>query len=315
MIQFGKLFLRQKLMTRVLVSLIPIYLLSIYLFGLRTLVLLAVVTIAGVLSEYGIMRLINGDAAKVSEAVFVSCALFTLTLPPATPFWVAAVGIAFGVAFGKCVFGGFGRNIFNPALVGRCLIYISFPHYLTVRWSIPFSDLPGGFARFSGGVDAITRATPLVDTSVSYNPLALFLGTIPGSLGETSVLLILAAAVYLIITKTASWKIMLSCVVSFTLLNAILYATGVIQQDPLFLLMTGGFMFGTVFMTTDPISAPANNTAKIIYGVLIGLLTVVIRSFSIFTEGIMFAILIANSFVPLIDRQVKELVQRKQVST
>ena len=128
MIQIGNAFMKQKIMTRVLISLIPILLFSLYLFGLRTLVLLAVVTITGILCEYGIMRLINGEKAKVSEAVLVSCALFTLTLPPATPYWVAAVGIAFGIVFGKCVFGGFGRNIFNPALVGRCLIYVSFPN-------------------------------------------------------------------------------------------------------------------------------------------------------------------------------------------
>jgi len=115
-------FLKQKMMTRVLISLLPILLLSIYLFGLRTLALLAVVTITGILCEYGIMRLINGPKAKVSEAVLVTCLLFTLTLPPSVPYWVAMVGIAFGVVFGKCVFGGFGKNIFNPALVGRCLL-------------------------------------------------------------------------------------------------------------------------------------------------------------------------------------------------
>ena len=311
MIKLANLFMKQKIMTKVLISLSPILLFSLWLFGLRTLVLLAAVTITGILCEYGILRLINGDKAKVSEAVLVSCALFTLTLPPSTPIWVAMVGIAFGVVFGKCVFGGFGRNIFNPALVGRCLIYVSFPAHMTVSWSKPFTGFPGGLLRYDGGVDVMTAATPMLQLKNTGSPtdyLSLFLGNIAGSIGETSALLILVAAVYLIVTKTASWKIMASCLLSFTVLTAILYWTGVAKADPLFAVLAGGFLFATVFMTTDPISAPQNDIAKIIYGVLIGLLAVIIRSFSIFTEGIMFAILIANTFVPLIDRQVKLLV-------
>lgn len=310
-------FQKQKIMTRVLLSLAPILLFSLYLFGLRTLVLLAVVTITGILCEYGIMRLINGKDAKVSEAVLVSCALFTLSLPPSTPYWVAAVGIAFGIVFGKCVFGGFGRNIFNPALVGRCLIYVSFPNYLTVSWTTPFSGFPGGLLRFSGGVDVMTSATPMLlmkNQGVTTSPVSLFLGNIAGSLGETSALLILAAAVYLIVTKTASWKIMVSCAASFGILSTMLYVTNVIKVDPLFSILSGGFLFSAVFMATDPISAPSNETSKIIYGALIGVIAIVIRSFSIFTEGIMFAILVANTFAPLIDRQVKAFTARKKVT-
>ena len=142
MIKFKNYFLKQKIMTRVLISLLPVLLASVYLFGLRTLALLCVVTITGIVSEYAIMRLIDGKKAKVSQALLVTCLLFTLTLPPSVPFWIAAVGIAFGVVFGKCVFGGFGRNIFNPALVGRCLIYVSFPAYMTVSWAQPFSSFP-----------------------------------------------------------------------------------------------------------------------------------------------------------------------------
>ena len=316
MVEVGKVFLKQKLMTRVLLSLIPIFLFSVYLFGLRTLVLLAVVTITGSLCEYGIMRLINGSSAKVSEAVWVSSALFTLTLPPSTPYWVAAVGIAFGIVFGKCVFGGFGKNVFNPALVGRCLIYVSFPMYMTSSWTVPFSSFPGGLIRFSGGIDAVTSATPMLlmkTQGVTTQTLPLFFGTIAGSLGETSALLILAAAVYLLVTKTASWRIMVSCVASFSILVSILYFTQVIAVNPLFSLLSGGFLFAAVFMATDPVSAPTHNISKILYGALIGLLAVVIRSFSIFTEGIMFAILIANTFAPLIDRQIKAFAAAKKV--
>lgn len=300
MIQIKSYYLHQKIMTRVLISLVPILLFSIYLFGLRIIPLLAVVTICGVFSEYAIMRLINQDKAKVSEAVLVSCMLYTLTLPPATPYWVAIIGIIFGVVFGKGIFGGFGRNIFNPALVGRCLIYVSFPAHLTVAWTRPFTGFPGGFIQYSPGPDAITTATPMIELASEgtiTSHLSLLWGNIAGSLGETSALLIIAAAIYLIITKTASWKIIVSCLASFTIFSTVMYLTGLIPADPLFSVMSGGFLFAIVFMATDPVSAPSQDKSKIIYGVLIGALAMVIRTYSLFTEGIMFAILIANVFV------------------
>ena len=315
MAKLKNLFLKQKMMTRVLISLLPILLASVYFFGLRTLVVLSVVTATGILCEYGIMRLIDGEKAKVSEAVLVTCLLFTLTLPPSVPLWIAAVGIAFGVVFGKCVFGGFGRNIFNPALVGRCFIYVSFPAHMTIAWAEPYGGLLGGFIRWSSGVDAVTSATPMIllnKEGVVTDYLRLFLGNISGSLGETSALLILAAAIYLIVTKTASWKIIVSCLTSFAIFGSILYLTGVIEADPLFSVLSGGFLFAAVFMATDPVSAPKQETSKYIYGALIAIVAMIIRAFSLFTEGIMFAILIVNAFVPLIDRNIKALKDKRQ---
>ena len=311
------LFLKQKIMRKVLVSLLPILLFSIYLFGLRVLALLVIVTIAGILAEYLILRYTNGKNAKVSEAVLVSCVLFTLTLPPAIPFWIAAVGIVFGVFFGKGVFGGFGKNIFNPALVGRCFIYISFPAYMTIEWTRPFTSFPGGLVRYSAGIDAATYATPMIAAEKAgeiTSRLNLFLGTVSGSIGETSALLIIAAAVYLIVTKTASWKIMLSVTASFLVVNVIFFIFGGVAADPLFSMLSGGFLFAAVFMATDPISAPSNDKSRIIYGILIGVTAFVIRNYSIFTEGIMFAILIGNMFGPLIERNVRQLSGKGKVA-
>ena len=303
-------------MRKVLYSLIPIYLFAVWLFGLRVLSVLCVVLLAGVVTEFLIMRYANGSTAKISEAVYVSCALYALTLPPTIPYWVAAVGIIFGVLFGKGVFGGFGRNIFNPALVGRCFVYISFPVYMTVSWAQPFGGLPGGFLKWSTATDAITSATPMSlfesgEKVTSY--LNLFLGNISGSTGETSALLIILAGVYLVFTKTASWKIMVSCFSSFFLINSIFYFAGLTKMDPLFAILSGGFLFAVVFMTTDPISAPSEEISKIIYGILIGLLAFVIRTYSIFNEGIMFAILLGNMFGPMIEKNVKEFKARKKV--
>lgn len=311
--QLGALFSKQAIMRRVLISLLPILLFAVYSFGLRVLVVLAVVTATGVLTEFWILRFMKGGTGfKIPEAIFVSCVLFTLVLPSTVPLWVAAVGIAFGVFFGKGVFGGFGKNIFNPALVGRCFVFISFPSSMTVSWATPFAGFPGGFVRYTTGVDAISVATPLVQKGVDIT--RLFLGQIAGSSGEISSLLILLAAIYLVYTKTASLRIMLSGTVAFLGLSTILYTTGATAVNPLVALFTGGFLFAIVFMATDPITAPRDKTAQIFFGALIGLLALTIRSFSNFREGAMFAVLLGNTFGPLIEMRVKEFAARRRMA-
>lgn len=311
----SQLFMKQNLMRRVLWSLVPITAYGVYLFGLRVLVLMAVVTAAGVLTEYVFLQRGYKKPPKVSEAVLVSACLYTLTLPPAIPIWMAVVGIVFGIFFGKCVFGGFGKNVFNPALLGRCFIFISFPVPMTAHWSQPFLTFPGGFLRWGGGADSLTGATPLAAGGAVHSlagHLSLFFGNIAGSIGETSALLLLVAAVYLIYTKTASWKIMAAGLVSFLAFGTLFFAIGSTDTLPSIAILSGSILFGLVFMATDPISAPRLDSAKILYGVLIGFLAIVIRVYANFQEGVMFSILIANTFVPLIDRQVNELAQRRR---
>ena len=155
-------FMKQKMMRKVLISLLPIIAFSTYLFGFRVLILLSIVNIFALVTEYIVIRSINKEKAKISEAVFVTAFLYTLTLPPTVPYWIAIVGIVFGMLFGKMVFGGFGKNIYNPALVGRCFIYISFPAFMTNTWIIPFDRLPGGIAAYINTPDAITSVTPLI---------------------------------------------------------------------------------------------------------------------------------------------------------
>lgn len=312
-----KKFMKQAMMRKMLYALLPVTIYAIYLFGLRLLVLMAVTIVCGVLAEYLIMRNINKEKAKVSEAVLVSCVLFALTLPPTVPFWVAGVGIIFGIVFGKGVFGGFGRNIFNPAIAARCFVYISFPAFMTVTWTKPFTGFPGGLVRWLNSVDGATSATPLIlfnKTGETTGYLDLLFGRIPGSLGETAAILIVLSGIYLILTKTASWKSMLSCILGFAAFNSILYFAGVTSADPLFSILSGGFLFGTVYMITDPVSSPKTDSARIIYGTAIGIITAVIRIFGLFAEGMMFAILIANMFVPLLERILKDMKSRKKVT-
>lgn len=310
--QLGALFLRQGIMRRVLISLVPIILFAVYSFGLRILLILAVVTVAGVLTEYLILRfMMRGAKFKIPEAIWVSCVLFALILPPTVPLWIGILGIVFGVLFGKGVFGGFGKNVFNPALVGRCFVFISFPNAMALSWAKPFGGFPGGFLRYSPGIDAVSAATPLVEPGTDL--LRLFFGQISGSSGEINTLLIIIAAVYLVLTKTASLRIMLSSTAAFLGLATALYSFGVIAATPLVSLLTGGFLFAAVFMATDPITAPRDKLAQILYGVLIGLLAITIRTFSAFREGAMFAILLANTVGPLIEMKVKQSVMQRRV--
>ncbi|MDD3050851.1 MAG: RnfABCDGE type electron transport complex subunit D [Candidatus Cloacimonetes bacterium] len=304
------LILKQAMMNKVLYSLIPIALFSVFLFGWRVLAIITITNFVAFITEWLFIR--QKKNGKVSMAVFVTGSLLALSLPPTIPFWIAAIGAIFAVTFGKMVFGGFGMNIFNPAILGRTFVYISFPQAMTVSWLNPFTKFPGGFA-FYQKASQLTSATPMIDFSHSQEmtPLNnLAIGTIAGSMGETSAILIILAGIYLILTKTAKWQVMLSVLVSFALFSFIFYGT-----NPLPLLLSGGLLFGSVFMITDPVSMPKDSTAIWIYGILVGFLTVIIRKYSLFVEGFMFAILLGNSLMPIIEYAIvkqKKMKKEKQ---
>ncbi len=286
-------FLKQPMMRRVLYALVPIYLYSLWMYGYRVLLSAAVVFILGIATEWLFERKKSG---KVSEAVLVTCALYALAFPPRTPLWILGVGIAFAVMFGKSVYGGFGRNIFNPAITGRAFVYISFAISLSASYA--------SFGNFGmGSVDALASATPLalMRAGESVPLLTLLLGMRTGAMGEGMVLLILAAAVYLVATKTASWKIIVSTIGSAALLNGFLLALGVSKALPMESLLAGSFLFMSVFMATDPVSAPKRQLSHFVYGALIGCTVVIIRTFSAFPEGTTFAVLFGNTFANLID--------------
>jgi len=387
-------FTKQDPMRRVVYSLVPIFLWSVYLYGWRVVALAGFVFLLGVLAEYVFEKSRN---KKVTEAVLVTSALFALSMPPAVPFWVAGVGIIFAVIFGKEVYGGFGKNLFNPAITGRTFTYISFPLMMQTTWMFPGSfgmthmnSQVGGsvflealfmlalvavlfwlikkteakkpllFWLLGGGVlvtiafyltisytglrvpeiDTMATATPIeifkglavannwsqpvnlfgipMGNLEDNNWLNLFLGLRIGSIGEGAIFLILLAAVYLIATKTANWRPIVMTMVSALVLTGIFYWTGALKAnlpllspdgkdlgtqilDILRFSMSGSLIFVAVFMATDPVSAPKKTAALYIYGILIGSITIVIRGFSGFPEGVSFAILTANAFASLID--------------
>ena len=311
---YNEKFMKQNMMRTVLTSLIPIIIASVYFFGWRVLLLLIVVNIAGVITE-GIFAKKMGR--KISEAVFISSTLYTLTLPPSTPFWVAVIGIIFGIVFAKEVFGGFGRNVFNPALAARAFVYVCFPAPLTMYWNEASFGGLGGFTTYlTQGIDTVAQATPMLlfrDTGDLTSINKLLIGNTSGAIGETCAILIILAAAYLIYKKVASWEVMLSTVIGYVGLSLILRAFGNTQiVDPIHGVLMGGFLFGTVFMATDPITAPKTKEGKWIFGLLVGIVTVIIRGYALFAGGMMFAILISNTFVPILDEAVRYLKNRKK---
>jgi Na+-transporting NADH:ubiquinone oxidoreductase subunit B len=230
---------------------------------------------------------------------------------------MAIIGILVGVIFGKMVFGGFGQNVFNPAMVGRCFIYIAFPMAMTNLWVEPFSGGVGGYVSWTPSIDAMTRATPLAEIKGGAAPPLsdLFFGNVAGSLGETSALLIILGGVFIIYRKAASWRLALSCFVGGVLISSILRGAGVLDVASLVRpLLSGSFLFGCAFVVTEPVSGPKTHGGQWIYGFMTGGLTIVFREFSNFMEGFMFAVILMNAFVPIIDYVVRSLQEPKKVS-
>lgn len=258
---------------------------------------------------------------EISEGFLVTGLLLPMTLPPGIPLWMVAAGISFGVVIGKEVTGGTGYNVFNPALVARAFIFFAYPGEMTGDevWSL---------------TDGLTAATPLaVASSVPANDAVsllsasgytireMFLGLIPGSVGETSKLAVLCGALLLIVTRIANWRIMaggfIGLVGAAMLANLLAPASGntMLSLPPLYHIAMGGFAFGIVFMATDPVSAAQTDRGRWIYGILIGVLCVMIRVLNqAFAEGAMLAILLGNAFAPMIDYMIvrQNIARRKR---
>ncbi len=311
-----KILLKQPLMRRVIIACVPCIIASIYFFGWRCLAVIIVAGLAAFLTEFIFLKKRN---EPVSEAVFVSAIIYSLILPPTVPWHVLIIGIIFAILFGKMVFGGFGHNIFNPAMVGRAFVYICFPVAMTAKWAPVARGMFGGFTIWSTALpDAITSATPMAQlkagTIAPPSLLQLFFGNISGSMGVTSVLAILIGGMYLIITKTANRWIVISMILTYGIANAILFSLGVKPVPSMLVaLLGGGFLFGAFFMATDPISAPRLLPSKIVYGAIIGISTLVIRNFSVFNGGLMFSILLGNMFAPILDFYFKSRAAKTKV--
>ena len=244
---------------------------------------------------------------EINEGFLVTGMLIPLIMPVDVPLWMLAVSVAFAVIIGKEVFGGTGMNILNPALTARAFLFFSYPGWMTGD-KVWIEGLVKG-----GALDGFSGSTPLALAKLDEfekmpSAINMFVGTIPGSVGETSVIAILIGAFILLITGVGSWRIMLSMVLGALGMGLLLNATGgneYTQIPAYYHLIMGGFAFGTVFMATDPVTAAQTNTGKYIYGALAGIMVVIIRVFNpAYPEGTMLAILLMNVFAPLIDHFV-----------
>jgi H+/Na+-translocating ferredoxin:NAD+ oxidoreductase subunit D len=302
------------IMRHVIYSLLPVMLLAIYYFGISALLLLLVCIISCVLTEWLFEgRLPFRDSSIGDGSAVLTAILLALTLPPGLPLWMAVIGSAAAMIIGKILFGGLGQNIFNPSLTGRAFLQACFPVAMTT-WA-PISNLDGFFT-LRGDIFALPFSNPQFDAISSATPLArmkfesqatqvtdLLLGSTPGSVGETSAVLILLGGAYLAYRKFLNWRIPLGIMLTVFVFATVLHAINADKYpDGLFHLLSGGLMLGAVFMATDPVTSPVTPVGCWIFAMGIGILVVVIRQFGGITEGVMYAILFMNAFTPLIDR-------------
>jgi RnfABCDGE-type electron transport complex D subunit len=292
----------KRYMALVILAPLPSTVAAIVYFGWYAVAMIVTSYVAGGIVEVAFAVIRKKD---IEEGFLVTGLIFPLVLPPTTPLWVVAVGVAFGVFFGKEVFGGTAKNVFNPALVGRLFVTIAFPEMLSGAWRAPFTD-------------AITSATPLnmIRTGQGLPQIRdLLLGLTPGSMGELFRIGVIAGGLFLLVTRVSNWRIPLAYLATVAAVSAVGNALAPAKfAPPQLQLLTGGLLFGAFFMATDPVTSPNTTAGKFAAGILMGLITVLIRSLSGYSEGVMFSIILMNTFTPLIDHVVLSLTYRPVAS-
>jgi electron transport complex protein RnfD len=302
-----------RIMWSVSASLLPAMAMAAYFFGPPAIFTVTLCIIASVLSEYAFQKALKKKITVNDGSAFLTGLLLGMNLPPSVPFYISIIGSAIAIIITKQLFGGLGHNIFNPALIGRAFLLISFPKVMTV-WNEPTA----AFVR----MDAVTTATPLgilkEEGAVKLIEVfgdkinlytQLLVGHKAGSIGETSVIALLAGAAFLFYRGYISWHIPLSFLGTAALIAWVFGSKGTLfAGDPVLHLLSGGMMLGAFFMATDYVTCPSVKKGQIVFGVGCGFLTMLIRLKGGYPEGVMFAILIMNCFAPLIDRGFKTKV-------
>ncbi len=282
----------QKIMWNVAIALLPAVLVSLWLFRIKALMLIIVCVLTSIIAEVLFLKLRKKTISISDGSAVVTGLLLAMVLPPSIPLSLAALGAVVSIVIGKQVYGGIGQNIFNPALVGRAFLMAAFPAMMT-KWINPFS------------LDAVTTATPLGLFKFSHTFVSLkelFIGTVPGSLGETSVLALVIGGIYLFSKGYADWRPSVAIFVGITLFSSILYIIDSGFGSPLFHLLSGGVVLGSLFMATDPVTSPVTSKGKWIFGIGIGIIIMVIRIWGGLPEGVMYSILLMNAFTPSINK-------------
>lgn len=303
-----------RLMVEVVVATLPVVAAATYFFGMTALLVTFASVAGALLMEWALwVRKPTLGTLRDGSALLTGI-LLALTLPPSIPLWMAFLGGAMGIGLGKVIWGGLGRNLFNPALVGRAFLQAAFPTVLTT-WVKPGSDFfalqPSTLAPplMRASVDVVTGATPLglakfENQVTELGPLLL--GNTAGSLGETAGIVIIVCGLWLALRRIFDWRLAVSTLMSVAVFSGILHLVdGAAYPGPLFMLCSGGLLFGVVFMATDPVTTPLTPKGMWIFGLGVGLLIVLIRLFGGLPEGVMYSILLMNAVTPLIDRFVQ----------
>lgn len=270
----------QKIMLNVAGALLLPTFAGVYFFGMRALLLVIVTSLAAVLTEAVFQKLRNKPITLWDGSALVTGMLLALNLSSQVPYWVAVVGAVVSIGIGKQIYGGLGMNPFNPALVGRVFLMVTFPNEMGV-WIDP--------------IDMTTGATPLQSIS-STDYMDLLIGQVGGCIGETSAILIIIAGLYLIYKGYVDWRIPAS------FLGTVAIFTAIFGEDPIFHLLAGGLMLGAFFMATDMVTSPITKLGKLIFGLGAGIIVVLIRVYGGYPEGVSFSILLMNAFTPIINR-------------
>lgn len=311
-----------RVMIDVIIGIAPVVGASLWFFGLSALLVLAVSVAGAMITE----TVFSGEKRNLADgSAALTGLLFGLTLPPSMPLWMAFLGAGVAIGLGKSAWGGLGQNIFNPALVGRAFLQAAFPISITT-WT-PAGGIADFFRVRSGTfalpfmkpvVDAVSTATPMKGSGKNYASaswVSLLIGNVSGSLGETSALFALVGGIYMTIRRTFDWRIPAAIFISVAVLSGALHLLNPAYPTPDFMLLSGGLIFGAVYMATDPVTSPMTAKGAWIFGAGIGIFVVLIRTFGALDEGVMYAILFMNALCPHIDRytQPKPFGRRKRV--
>lgn len=300
----------KKNMRDVVVALLPAYAVALYSFGLGALIVSLSAVLSCLLFEFLIQKyLIKGRFTLNNYSALLTGLLLSFNLPSNLPWWIVVIGSAVAIGIGKMSFGGLGNNPFNPALVGRVFLLFSFPVQMTT-WPRPL-----GWA--SSYLDAETMATPLALVKNAISGSSDYLSQVPdvlnlltfntaGSMGEISAIALILGGVYLLVRKVITWHIPISILLSAGIFALVMQLVNSSVYPPFYVhLLSGGMMLGAIFMATDYVTSPMSHRGMLIYGVFIGVLTMIIRFWGAYPEGMSFAILIMNAFTPIINKYVK----------
>lgn len=303
----------RKIMWGVVIALAPALLVSFWYFGIGALLLTAVAVVSCVVVEYLVQKFILKEEPSVSDgSAVITGLLLAMNVPSSLPWWMVVIGSVVCIGVAKMSFGGLGKNPFNPALIGRVFLLISFPVAMT-SWPLPLqnrwvlTDAVTGPTSLGIIKEGLGKGDSLADLATRIPSYAeMLIGNMGGSLGEVSALAILIGGLYMIFRRIITWHIPVSYILTVFVFAGVLYlADPASFMDPVFHILSGGLMLGAVFMATDLVTSPMSKTGMLVFGFGCGILTMLIRVWGAYPEGVSFAILIMNAFVPLINKGFK----------